>query len=94
MTAVEMLISEPSEKVTALLFEDNAEVFWVDWREDDSILAECCESIIKSGKLSSFSEGEKLFIRYGQMVKEVLLTQSLTDRHITLITINEPFVVV
>jgi len=89
MNLIEKLISEPSEKTTELLFEDETEVFWVDWREEDSALAEYCESIIKSGKLSSLSKGEKLFIRYNQVSKEVPLTQSGSDRHITLITINK-----
>ena len=50
---IEKLISEPSEDTIELLFEDDTEVFRVDWREDDAVLTEYCESIIKSNKLSS-----------------------------------------
>lgn len=89
MTLIEKLISEPSEETTSLLFENNSEVFWVDWREDDDVLAEYCDSIMETHKLSSSWEGDRLLIRYGEVTKEVPLSNSCADRHITLLTINE-----
>jgi len=86
---IEKLISEPSEKTTQLLFDDESEVFWVDWREDDGELAGYCESIINTNKLSSSRLGEKLSISYGDKIVEVPITNSGGDRHITLLTINE-----
>jgi len=89
MTLIEKLIVEPSEETTELLFEDESLVFWVDWREDDSVLAEYCDSIIKTNKLSSHWKGDELIVQYGEISKKVPLTLSGSDRHITLLTINE-----
>ena len=82
MVLIEKLISEPTEETIELLFEDDTEVFWVDWREDDSVLADYCESIVNSKKLSSFWEDDKLIIKYGDASKEVPLTQSSADRQL------------
>ena len=89
MDLIEKLISEPTEETIELLFEDDTEVFWVDWKEDDSALTDYCESIANSKNLSSYWEGDKLMIKFGDASKEVPLTQSGADRHVTLMTINE-----
>lgn len=88
---IEKLISDLTDEVTELLYEDESEVFWVDWREDDGELAGYCESLINSGKLSSRWDGEDLLVQYGDTQKKVPLTQSGSDRHITLLAINEIF---
>lgn len=89
MTLIEKLISSPSEESRDLLYEGDSEIFWVDWREDDSALAEYVESIIKSNKLSASMDNDKLFIHYGEVTKQVPLSYSGSDRHITLVAIND-----
>lgn len=85
---IEKLIISPGDETTKLLYEDGKEIFWVDWREDDSCIAEYCEYIINSGKLSSYWEEDRLFVKYGDNLNEVQLTHTESDRHITLLAIN------
>lgn len=89
MNLIEKLIAEPSEETTSLLFEGDDQIFWVDWREDDSALTEYCESIIQTNKLSSVWEDDKLIIRYGDKSQVAPLTISGADRHITMVAIND-----
>lgn len=88
---VEQLIAEPSEQTVMRLLDDESEqeVFWVDWREDDGELAGYCETIIKTGSLSSKWEQDQLILSYKGKTTKVPLTYSGADRHITLIAINE-----
>jgi len=48
---IEKLIVNPSEETTELLYDNHSEVFWVDWREEDSTIIEYCENIIKTRSL-------------------------------------------
>lgn len=89
MTLIDRLIAYPSEETIDLLYENNSEIFWVDWREDDFDLADYVESIINSNKLSASMDGDKLFIHFGEITKQVPLSYSASDRHITLVAIND-----
>lgn len=71
------------------LFDNCTNVFWVDWKEPDDILAEYCESIIKSDRLSSDLDETGLYVQFDDKRLKVPLTYSHKDRHITLQTIND-----
>lgn len=85
---IEKLIVNPSEETTELLYDNHSEVFWVDWREEDSTIIEYCENIIKTRSLDYSWMGKKLNIQYKDLSREVPLTYSDKDRHITLMAIN------
>jgi len=89
LSLIKKLITHPSSETNQLLFDDASEVFWVDWREEDASIIEYCESILKTEQLSSQFDDEKFLIHFGTLVKEVPLSMSGADRHITLLALNE-----
>lgn len=89
MDLVEKLIAEPTDDIFDLLLADDKEVFWVDWRDDDAVLADYCEAVAHTGMLGSHWVDDVLTITYAERSRAVPLTQSPGDRHITLMTINE-----
>jgi hypothetical protein len=86
---VRRLIAEPDAKTLDELFDDKESVFWVDHRESDDAIAEYCEELICTGKLSANWLDDELFLSYGDKRTRVPLTQSPADRHITLVALNE-----
>ena len=82
-------VAAPGSETVEALFEDYDSIFWVDWREDDAILPEYCDSILKTGELKAETAGEKIFVIYKDKRLEVPLTISAKDRHITLLAINK-----
>jgi len=64
--------------------------FSVDWREEDEYIPRYCESVLRTGKLTSEWVGDDdLFVVFGAKRVRVPLTESAADRHITLLALNE-----
>ena len=85
---IERLVLD-GESAAEELFDNHTDVFWVDWKEPDDILATYCEGCIKSGKLTSDLDDTGLYLNYGDKRLKVPLTYSGADRHITLLALNE-----
>ena len=86
---IERLITDPSESTIDDLFEDHNSIFWVDWKEDDAVLAEYVGSLINSVDLKAERDGEDIYLSFKEKKLKVPLTLSGKDRHITLMAINE-----
>ncbi len=89
LTMIRRLLVNPSESARDELLGDDSIVFWVDSREDDSAIAESCEEVLRSGKLSAAWEGKDLIVSFGDRRRQVTLVGSPADRHITLLTLNQ-----
>lgn len=63
--------------------------FSVDWREEDEYIPRYCESVLRTGRLTSEWVGDDLFVVFGTKRVRVPLTESAADRHITLLALNE-----
>ncbi len=89
------LIESPSENAIEALFDDEDTIFWVDWREEDDIIVEYCESIIQTESLSAEEvdadndAGFEMYITYKDRRVKVPLTIGTEDRHVTIVTLNE-----
>jgi hypothetical protein len=89
----------PAEILTAVRSDDDASFkaldanddcgFSVDWREADDAIVEYCESVLQTGRLSAEWVDDDLFVIFGSKRVRVPLTQSESDRHITLLSLNE-----
>ncbi len=89
-----VLRTSSDEAVTALL-DDEDTVFWVDWREEDDVLAEYVEGILQTGELSAEEldadndAGFELFVHYQDRKIQVPLEINEGDRHVTLLALNQ-----
>lgn len=64
--------------------------FAVDWREEDEYIPRYCETVLRTGRLTSEWVGDDdLFVVFGTKRVRVPLTESAADRHITLLALNE-----
>jgi hypothetical protein len=85
----------PTEETIRALLDDPSTVFWVDWKEYDDAIADACDEILGTGRLSgelvevNTDKGYEIYIRYGNRQVRVPLTYSGADRHITLCALNE-----
>jgi hypothetical protein len=76
------------------LLEDDATVFWIDWRQEDETIAESCELVLRTGRLSGelvevdSDAGYEVYLQYGDRRIQVPLSYSAGDRHITLCALN------
>ena len=88
------LLENPSDDTLSDLLQDDSLTFCVDWRESDEVIAEYCESILHTGKLSGelvdadHEEGYDVYVEYGERRLRVPLKYSGEDRHITLCALN------
>lgn len=88
------LLESPTENLIQELLDDEATVFWVDWREEDDSIVSYCESILRTGVLAAkvidvnSVNGFELYIYYGYKQVKVPLSYSGADRHITLCSLN------
>ena len=94
--SIRQLLQSPSPENAQALLDDGAAVFWIDWRQEDETIADSCELVLKTGKLSSEMVdvyhnvgGYEIHVRYGTRQAKVPLTFSEADRHLTLCTLNE-----
>ena len=89
-------VLETTEKeAIQVLLEDEAAVFWVDWREEDDAIVGYCEAILQTDSLSAelaeieTKEGYEIHVQYRNKRIRVPLTYSLDDRHITICALND-----
>lgn len=68
-------------------------IFWIDWKEYDDMIVEACEEVLQTGQLEAEPEEDtadwELYINYNKKRFKVLLTNSMSDRHVTLCALNE-----
>ncbi|BBO34071.1 hypothetical protein [Lacipirellula parvula] len=89
------LLQTPSEAHVAALLDDDDAIFLVDWREEDDVIIEYCESILRTGSLSAAiidvdaDPGFELYIEYSGKRSKVPLVVGHEDRHITLYSLNQ-----
>jgi hypothetical protein len=92
---VRAVLESPTEQAVQALLDDESAVFWVDWRQEDESIADACEEVLGTGRLSGeyveadTDEGYEVYIRYGDRRVRVPLTYSEADRHVTLCALNE-----
>ena len=94
ITKVVAVLESPSEANIRTLLNDEATVFWIDWRHEDETIAEDCESILNTGQLSAelvdvdTDEGFELYVQFRERRVKVPLNYSADDRHITIHALN------
>jgi hypothetical protein len=92
---VRAVLESPTGQAVRTLLDDEAAVFWVDWRQEDETIADACEEVLGTGRLSGeyvetdTDEGYEVYIRYGDRRVRVPLTYTEADRHVTLCALNE-----
>ena len=94
MRKVTAVLESPTEAAVSALLDDDATVFWIDWRQEDETIAESCELVLQTGRLSAHlvevdsDEGYEVWLQFGDRRERVPLTYSGNDRHITLCALN------
>ena len=89
------VLESANEAAIRALFDDDATVFWVDWREGEGDIVRYCEAVLHTGKLSaeqvraSTPRGNDLFISYNGRRVRAPLINGYEDRHIALCTLNQ-----
>ena len=74
--------------------DDDTTFFYVDWREQDELIAESCESVLQTGSLRGelvevdSGDGFEVHLQFQDRKMKVPLTYCEDDRHITLCTLN------
>lgn len=88
------VLESPTDNSIRALLDDIGTVFWIDWRQEDETIAESCESVLQTGRLSGelietdSDEGYEVYLQYGERRIKVPLSYSEQDRHITLCALN------
>lgn len=83
-----------SKTAIAALLDDDATVFWIDWRQEDETIPESCELVLQTGFLTGelvkveSEQGYEVYVRYRDKRVMVPLSYSGSDRHITLCALN------
>jgi hypothetical protein len=91
---VQTVLESPTEQAIRELLDDETTVFCVDWRQQDETIADVCENLLRTGRLSGelvevdSDEGYEVYIQYGDRRVRVPLTYSAADRHVTLCALN------
>ncbi len=49
---VTAVLEAPTEESLRALLDDDTTVFWIDWRQEDETIAESCELVLQTGRLS------------------------------------------
>ena len=94
-SSVEAMLRRPTDESIAAMLDDDSAVFMVDWREDDELIIEYCESVLKTGALSaqvvetSEKPGFEGFITFQSRRVRIPWVMGVADRHITLHTLNQ-----
>src|SRR5260370_23906405 len=89
------LLESGSEETIRALYDDDATVFWVDWREDEGDIVKYCEAVLQTGSLTAewvradTPRGSNLFISYIGRRTRAPLTNGHEDRHIALYALNQ-----
>jgi hypothetical protein len=92
---IESVLASPTAENIQALLDDEATVFWVDWRQEDESIAESCETILQTGALSgelvnvATGEGFEVYLNYRGQRHKVPLTYSGADRHVALCALND-----
>ena len=95
LNVVNAAVEQPCQESIEALLENEQTVFWVDWRHEDEEIANDCEAILQTGRLSGelvetdADPGFEIYICYKDKRVKVPLTVSPQDRHITLCSLNE-----
>lgn len=88
-SAIERHLQVPGTAERQALLDDDQAVFWVDWRSDDAEIVAACEAVLGSGRLTcEAGDTDDLTITFGERRLPVPLTQSVHDRHHTLMALN------
>ena len=86
------VLGSPTEDAVSALLDDDATVFWIDWRQEDETIADSCESVLQTGHLSGelvdTGEGYEVYLQYRDRRVKVPLSYTGDDRHITLCALN------
>jgi len=89
------LLESASKETIRALFDDDATVFWVDWREGEGDIVRYCEAVLLTGSLTAEQvraatpRGSDLFISYGGNRVRAPLINGPEDRHIALCALNQ-----
>jgi hypothetical protein len=89
------ILESANKESLRALFDDEATVFWVDWREGETDIVRYCEAVLQTGKLSAEQvraatpRGSELFISYDGRRLRAPLINGYEDRHIALCTLNQ-----
>jgi hypothetical protein len=93
------MVTVPAEILAAVRSDDDAafdalisnedSCIIVDWGAFDEDIVRDCESVLGTGRLSAEWIDDHLFVIFGSKRLRVPLTESVADRHITLLTLNE-----
>ena len=90
------VLESASKETIRALFDDDATIFWVDWREDEADIVRYCETVLRTGSLTAewvraatTPRGSDLFISYsGKRIRAPLINGD-EDRHIALHALNQ-----
>ena len=88
------VLETPTEDAIRALLDDDATVFWIDWRQEDETIAESCESVLQTCDLTGelvevdSEHGFEVYVQYRDNRVKVPLNYSGDDRHITLCALN------
>jgi hypothetical protein len=88
-------LTTASDEDFEILMDEDDIAFWVDWREEDESIIGYCESIIKTGNLTTHlndmdnETGFELLIDYNGIKHKVPYIGKGADRDTTIITLNE-----
>jgi hypothetical protein len=89
------VLQSPDKTTIDRLLEDRSTAFWIDWRQEDETIADACELVLETGKLVSelvevdTDEGYEVYVQYFDRRRKVPLSYSESDRHITLVALNQ-----
>jgi hypothetical protein len=92
---VKVVLESPTQDTLDALLDDEAAVFWVDWREEEESIVQACEAVLQTGSLVvkqvniDKDEGYEVYIQYLDRLLKIPLTYSMNDRHIAICTLND-----
>jgi len=95
INVITAVLESASKETIRALFDDDATVFWVDWREGEADIVRYCETVLRTGSLTAEQvrtatpPGTDLFISYSGKRIRAPLINGPEDRHIALCALNQ-----
>ena len=53
INVITAVLESASKETIRALFDDDATIFWVDWREDEADIVRYCETVLRTGSLTA-----------------------------------------
>jgi len=78
-----------SDEATTLVFEDEDNIIWVDWREEDEAIVRYVADVINGFAIKVDWEGDDMIIAESERRETVPLKLDCGDRHVALCAINK-----